>query len=185
MGNTFYCQTRSDEKRYIIQELSFRGHTIWRSEKFWERALTGAVQSAISCHEGVLWDDLEQGPLVDLVISTHNLIFGQIVSLAFTMHELGLEFEEVVYRVQDLCKSFELSEDLCAQVYQSIRTTFEGGQPSETKSPGNQSKISSLVSETVATASIVDQPDASKASTVAETSGDIAALSAFDRAMLS
>lgn len=180
MGNTFYCQTKPDEKRYIVQEHSFRGHTIWRSEKFWERALTGAVRSAISCHEVVLWDDLEQGPLVDLVISTHNLIFGQIVSLAFTMHELGLEFEEVLYRVQDLCKSFELSEDLCAQVYQSIRTTFEEGQPSpEATSLVKETKISHLESGTVVTVSIGDQPDAPKAS------ADIATLSAFDRAMLS
>jgi len=192
MGNTFYCQIKSDEKRYIVREQSFRGHSIWRSEKFWERALTAAVKSALTCQESVVWDDLDQGPLIDLVISTHNLIFGQIVSLAFTMHELGLEFEEVLYRVQDLCKKFELSEDLCAQVYQSIRTTYEISHPIkpgfETLSQTQNVKVTiaappesgneALATTTDNSYKKIEQPQILSAS-------PDAALSSFDKAMMS
>ena len=127
MANTFYQETQdiSKEKVYIMREISFKCHTIWKSEKFWERALTSAVQNQLLSQEGVKWDDLEQSALTDLVISTHNLIFGQLGTLAFTMHELGLEFEEVVYRVQELCKIFELSEDRCFQIRASIVETYD------------------------------------------------------------
>ena len=87
--------------------------------------MTSAVETHMSYQEALKWDDLTQTELTDVVISTHNLIFGQLGSLAFTMHELGMEFQEVMNRVQDLSKKFELSQEQRVQIYQSVLSTFE------------------------------------------------------------
>ena len=124
MSNTFHQSNDSDQKIYLMHHDTIKNHTIWRLEKFWEKSLDSAVKNQISCQPCVKWDDLDQNNLSDLVLSTHNLIFGQLVTLAFTMHELGLEFEEVMYRVRELSRTFQLSEDQTFQLYQSIKSTF-------------------------------------------------------------
>jgi len=126
MANTFHCKSSDGiaVKSYLIHESSVRNHSIWRSEKFWERALMSAVKGQLIFQDPVKWDELDQSVLTDTVISAHNLIFGQLGSLAFTMHELGLEFEEVMFRVRDLSRIFELSEDQCFQLVQSVKSTF-------------------------------------------------------------
>lgn len=70
------------------------------------------------------WDDLTQTALVETVISTHNLIFGQLISLAFTMHELGLGFDEVVIKVDELGKKFDLSEEQRIELLKSVMRNF-------------------------------------------------------------
>ena len=129
MANTFHCHfpgrsIEEGDKQYIMHATSFREHSIWRSFGFWERALDETVRQQLVLQDAVKWDDLGQAQLIENVINTHNLVFSQLASLAFTMHELGLESEEILLKAAELASTFELSEDQQIELYNSIENNF-------------------------------------------------------------
>ena len=138
MANTFYHtlsgipgahdKSLGENKKYIMHVSEFRGHSIWKSPGFWEHALNETVYQQLALQEALKWDDLGQSVLIENVLNTHTLIFGQLASLAFTMHELGLEFEEVVSKVEKLAKVFELSEDQRIELYGNVESNFQEGR---------------------------------------------------------
>ena len=141
MANTFYQLKVVDgvswsaeeslyhirEREYIMHSLNFRTHSIWNSEGFWDLALDSSVKGQLVFHEALRWDDLSQSALVDHVLSTHNLIFGQLSSLALLMYELGLGLEEVSTRAEDLARKFELSEDQRIEIINGVYSSASQG----------------------------------------------------------
>ena len=137
MANTFYRirnmksepllnvngnASSTSAKQYIMHISEFRDHTIWKSSGFWDQALEETVRQQLDLQDALKWDDLGQTILIENVINVHNLIFSQLVSLAFTMHELGLEFHQVVHQVEELARRFELSEDQRIELYMSTES---------------------------------------------------------------
>lgn len=101
-------------KRFLQQESSLRNHVIWRSEGFWDAALMEGLAAELDFREPVVWDELGADELREAVVGNshfqnlfrqpnprifnagiHNIVFGQLGTLAFTMHAVGLSQNEV------------------------------------------------------------------------------------------
>lgn len=116
MANTFYCvreviprfelgesvgnSNESQDNReqlmavptkiYIQREKEIREHRIWRSHRFWEDALQQNVLQQLRLIDSGCWDNMSTAELHESTSGVHNIIFGQLGAMAFTMHELGL-----------------------------------------------------------------------------------------------
>ena len=109
-------------KCYIHKEKKFQEHAVWRKDGFWDVAMLMGVTRQLDRQHGEIecasnqesdhvhsphledpsastlihWDDIEsEEELRDLVVEMHNCIFGQLGSIAFTMHDVGLSMHEV------------------------------------------------------------------------------------------
>jgi hypothetical protein len=132
MGNTFHALVPPDERsprlslsssaidastgnvRYLCSNSSLlRGHPIWRQNGFWEAALDHGVSAQLRgwTAEPVLWDELAPEALREAVVGVHNIVFGQLATISFTMREIGIGREEVEERVLSMCRREELCED--------------------------------------------------------------------------
>jgi hypothetical protein len=94
------------------------------------------------------WDDIEsEVALVETVIELHNCIFGQLGSLALTMHDVGLEVEVVEETVLQLCKATQLTEDQEIQLLRNVRKIFAKDEPmrpsARTNSPSQRPQSAS------------------------------------------
>jgi hypothetical protein len=72
----------------------------------------------------VVWDEMLADTLREAVVDIHNIVFGQLGTLAFTMHEIGLSFEEVQGTILELSRGAQLVEDQEHDLLKSIRKTF-------------------------------------------------------------
>lgn len=81
----------------MLKESTIQQHPIWHGPNFWERCLLEKIYGEISTYlpTPVLWDELSPEMLRETVISIHNIVFGQLGTIAFSMHEIGLDFETV------------------------------------------------------------------------------------------
>jgi len=122
MANTFHKDTSSRE--YLQNEAMLRDHKIWKGSSFWQDALLAGVEQQMDLIDSVKWDDLSQDTLREVVVSVHNIIFGQLGTIAFTMHELGLTLEQVEKNARDMCRLYQLTEDQEQELLASIRATF-------------------------------------------------------------
>lgn len=110
----------------------------------------------------VIWDDMVADTLREAVVDIHNIVFGQLGTLAFTMQEIGLSFEEVQGTILELSRGAQLVEDQEHDLMKSIRKTYNmlhvEGDPSTTALSFEQSNMSqsSAPSEDIATESLVD-----------------------------
>ena len=91
-------------KCYIHKESKIQSHSIWREPGFWDVAmLMGVTHQLDRAHIGpnqpgmaFHWEDIEnEDELREIVMEIHNCIFGQLGSIAFTMHDVGLSLTEV------------------------------------------------------------------------------------------
>ncbi len=82
-------------KRYLQAEAKLNGHPIWRKAGFWELALQEGILAQMDLNERTVWDELNPEALREAVIGVHNIVFGQLGTLSFAMHDLGLSAEEV------------------------------------------------------------------------------------------
>ncbi len=72
----------------------------------------------------ILWDDLTAEQLRETVAGTHNIIFGQLATIAFTMYEIGLTFEEVMVNILEMSRAAELLEEQEHDLVKSICSYF-------------------------------------------------------------
>lgn len=96
-------------KHYIQREEDISQHQLWNKDGFWEDALMIGLKAQLDMMDPVLWDELDTEMLKEKVLGAssssclenqcslalHNMIFGQLGTLAFTMHEMGLPKQEV------------------------------------------------------------------------------------------
>eukprot|EP00595_Chromulina_sp_UTEXLB2642_P002289 CAMPEP_0196764964 /NCGR_PEP_ID=MMETSP1095-20130614/7293_1 /TAXON_ID=96789 ORGANISM="Chromulina nebulosa, Strain UTEXLB2642" /NCGR_SAMPLE_ID=MMETSP1095 /ASSEMBLY_ACC=CAM_ASM_000446 /LENGTH=474 /DNA_ID=CAMNT_0042121979 /DNA_START=958 /DNA_END=2382 /DNA_ORIENTATION=- len=130
MANTFHCITINGEhstegnKLYLLKEDVIKGHSIWHGKGFWEYSLIERLSTELQVNTPVLWDELSPEALREAVVGIHNIVFGQLGTIAFTMHELGLPFEEVQATVLEMCRGAQLIEEQEHDLLRSIRKTF-------------------------------------------------------------
>ena len=122
MANTFHKDTSN--KEYLQNEIILRDHKIWKGSSFWQDALLAGIAQQMDLIESVKWDDLSQDALREVVVSIHNIIFGQLGTIAFTMHELGLTLEQVEKNALTMCRFYQLTEDQEQELLASIKNTF-------------------------------------------------------------
>ena len=161
MANTFHATTGDDTasgsggsgnsgaaKKVLCIE-GVREHPIFGAEGFWDEALNAGVSAQMLnwASEPVLWDELEADALHGAVVAVHNIIFGQLATISFTMREVrgvravlrpprpsrltlstfvrppqvGLSEAEVVARVLEMSRECELSEEQELQLVETIR----------------------------------------------------------------
>jgi hypothetical protein len=91
--------TSAKLKKYIQGDPRLKLHPIWRLTGFWEAALKEGIFLELEKMKPPLaWEELVPEALKELVLALHNLIFGQVATLALTMIEhSGLTREEVIY----------------------------------------------------------------------------------------
>lgn len=87
--------TPSLRREYLQQEPELRDHSIWRAEGFWDAALMEGLSQELDHRDPVLWDELSSESLNEAIIDIHNVVFGQLGTMAFTMHGVGLSALEV------------------------------------------------------------------------------------------
>lgn len=116
-------------RRYLQQEEDIRGHPLWRKEGFWEAALLEGTMSQLDLLEPVHWDELEPDQLREAIINVHNIVFGQLGTLAFAMLDLGLSREEVGERIYSMIEEAQLTEDQSHELLLSINPAFLTSPP--------------------------------------------------------
>jgi hypothetical protein len=100
-GNSIESQENKEQmvavptKIYIQREKEIREHRIWRSHRFWEDALQQNVLQQLRLMDSGCWDSMSSAELHESTSGVHNIIFGQLGAMAFTMHELGLSRQQV------------------------------------------------------------------------------------------
>lgn len=125
MANTFHSQDNDLSSRiYLSKERDISKHPIWLGQGFWESSLMERLSTELQFQPPVNWDDLSQELLRETVVSIHNVVFGQLGTIAFNMHELGLSFEEVQNTILDLSRKFQLVEDQEHELMKLIRNSF-------------------------------------------------------------
>jgi hypothetical protein len=77
--------------------------------------------------ERVRWDELEADVLREKIIAVHNIVFGQLGTIAFTMHEMGLP-QKLVCLPLPAHLSFLLFSDLPSQVERFVMSRAHGAQ---------------------------------------------------------
>jgi hypothetical protein len=132
-------------KHYIQREEDISQHQLWSQDGFWEDALMIGLKAQLDMMDPVLWDDLDSDLLKEkvlgkppppsvlhLLIATlalHNMIFGQLGTLAFTMHEMGLP--ELDVGTSSSCSPHRSSLASAPQVEKLILSLSEGAQLGE------------------------------------------------------
>lgn len=86
---------KNDVKHYLQREPDIVHNLIWKSDQFWEDSLSIGLSEQLEMMERVRWDELEADVLKERIIAIHNMIFGQLGTIAFTMHEMGLPRKHV------------------------------------------------------------------------------------------
>ena len=103
----------------------------------------------------------------------HNIIFAQLSTIAFTMKELGLGYEEVLVTILEMSRSHQLVEEQEHELIRCVRRTF-GVNPvarGSTVAP-SVSDATGLVDTNISAKSIqavdvtVDEPDLSTPNSV-------------------
>eukprot|EP01035_Chromulina_nebulosa_P019370 gene19370-25237_t len=155
MANTFHCITVNGEhsvegnKLYLLKEDVIKGHSIWHGKGFWEYSLIERLSTELQVNTPVLWDELSPEALREAVVGIHNIVFGQLGTIAFTMHELGLPFEEVQATVLEMCRGAQLVEEQEHDLLKSIRRTFNITSKNNNASIWNDSADYRNVLETI------------------------------------
>lgn len=86
---------KSDTKHYLQREPDIAHNLIWKSDQFWEDSLSIGLSEQLDMMDKVRWDELDADILKEKIIAIHNMIFGQLGTIAFTMHEMGLSRRQV------------------------------------------------------------------------------------------
>lgn len=115
---------------YLQQDPCLRNHSIWRQEGFWDSALFIGIAAELDHREAVLWDDLPVETLREEVVGIHNIVFGQLGTMAVTMHEVGLSHVEVAKKLTKMSRLAQLNEDQIFELLKTARSTFQTKSPS-------------------------------------------------------
>eukprot|EP00604_Paraphysomonas_vestita_P001008 CAMPEP_0174819188 /NCGR_PEP_ID=MMETSP1107-20130205/2281_1 /TAXON_ID=36770 /ORGANISM="Paraphysomonas vestita, Strain GFlagA" /LENGTH=614 /DNA_ID=CAMNT_0016032233 /DNA_START=570 /DNA_END=2414 /DNA_ORIENTATION=- len=122
-------EDEDDVKHYIQREEAICQHNIWSKDGFWEDALLIGLKAQLDMMEPVLWDELDSEQLKEKVLALHNMIFGQLGTLAFTMHEMGLPKHEVEKLILSLSEGAQLGEDQQLELMKSISISYRSQSP--------------------------------------------------------
>lgn len=109
-----------DSKRYLQSDHRLVRHKIWRKPGFWEEALKESVYAQLGPHISLKWDEMNFEELREAISCVHNVLFGQLGTLSFSMLQQGLTKDEVVEHVLNMSKKFQLTEDQEYELIMSI-----------------------------------------------------------------
>ena len=160
MANTFHLKhpesiiLDNDERHYILKSDEIKTHPIWRSKGFWEYSLMERISTDLQYGVPVLWDEMSSDGLREAVISIHNIVFGQLGAIAFTMHELGLTYNEVVHTIIDMSNEFQLVEEQEYDLIISIRRTYNLNIPT-IQTPPKRRTVSSISDTTIGIPAVI------------------------------
>lgn len=116
-------QDEGRRREYLLA--CIRGHPWWQSQQVWKQALKLNVEHELrQCPQQRPWESLSSEALRGQVLRVHNLIFGQLGSLAFHMLECGVPREEVRAFIREMCEKTQMGDE---QV-QALMETAVGGR---------------------------------------------------------
>lgn len=124
IDNEIGSDSTKSNRHYVQNESEINQHELWHTLGFWDDALSHGLREQITMMEPVQWDELEPEVLKEKVAAIHNILFGQLGTLAFTMHEMGLEKSYVQSLVMNLGKASQLGDDLQRELLKSINISF-------------------------------------------------------------
>ena len=84
-----------ENKKYLQSDHRLLRHKIWKKPGFWEEALKESVFAQLGPHVSTKWDEMNTEELREVVSGVHNILFGQLGTLSFSMLQQGLTKEEV------------------------------------------------------------------------------------------
>jgi hypothetical protein len=128
-------------KHYLQSEPEIAQNLIWKGDQFWEDALTIGMTEQLELMERIRWDELEADTLREKILGkpthpphplslvlillwlvVHNIIFGQLGSIAFTMHEMGIPQKQVEKFIMSRSQGAQLGRDQQIELLNSIRS---------------------------------------------------------------
>lgn len=103
-------QDEQPKREYLLA--CVHGHAWWQSRQVWKEALTLNVEHELSqCPQQRPWESLPSDALRGQVLRVHNLIFGQLGSLALHMLECGVVREEMRAFVREMCEQTQMGAE--------------------------------------------------------------------------
>ncbi|ETV94307.1 hypothetical protein, variant [Aphanomyces invadans] len=109
MAQTFYC-IHKQTKHYLLTNLVM--HPMWQTAHFWGDAVLLSIGEELSRHPmDTPWQCLSAPARAALVVTVHNVVFGQLTTFVYNMAAFRLSRRQIRQFVQNVAFSFELSED--------------------------------------------------------------------------
>ncbi|ETV70069.1 hypothetical protein, variant 1 [Aphanomyces astaci] len=109
MAQTFYC-THKHKQHYLLPNLVL--HPLWQTAHFWGDAVLLGIGEELSRHSfDTPWQCLSASARAALVVTVHNVVFGQLSTFVYNMASFRLSRHQIRQFVQTVALSFELSED--------------------------------------------------------------------------
>lgn len=121
MIQTFYLQTQDEQQVYLKST-----HDIWKMPEFWGEALLLGVslelkKSTTLSHEK--WFHLTPTKRTEVVLTVHNIVFGQLGTLVHNMSTFGrLGRDQIQQFSSHVVISFDLTEDQWLTLQSQIET---------------------------------------------------------------
>nr|CCA14025.1 conserved hypothetical protein [Albugo laibachii Nc14] len=114
----------------VYLQVEVKQHVIWKSPKFWEKALLLAIGEELQrSSPSVSWECLPSGipksenvyTREEAVSHVHNIIFGQLGSFTLSMLEFGIPLAQIETFIETMCDANELTEEQRFQLRKSLR----------------------------------------------------------------
>jgi hypothetical protein len=121
-------QDEEPKREYLLA--CIRGHPWWQSQQVWKQALKLNVEHELSQYpQQRPWESLSSEALRGQVLRVHNLIFGQLGSLALHMLECGVVREEMRAFIREMCAKTQVGEEQVQALMEAAVTV--GGRMEE------------------------------------------------------
>jgi len=121
-------QDEEPKREYLLA--CVRGHPWWQSQQVWKQALKLNVEHELrQCPLQRSWESLPSEALRGQVLRVHNLIFGQLGSLALHMLECGVAREEVKAFIREMCEKMQVGFEQVQALMEAV--VLVGGRVEE------------------------------------------------------
>lgn len=124
MIQTFYLTAASgagDQKVYL--HASLLDHAVWSFPQYWGNALLLSVGEELSKNpQEIPWHILPSQERTQLVLSVHNIVFGQVTSFIYHMATFGFSRKQIFQYAQNVCFAYEMAEDQRIALFSSVQS---------------------------------------------------------------
>jgi hypothetical protein len=123
LSQTYFCEEKGNKgeivKKYILDGI--RDNKWLSSYEFWENVINHMIQKEIKKNEEINKNKND----IDKKINNNNIFFSQIFSYTNNMVEFNINKEGVQPFVENICKKYELDNDMVNAIEMNINKKFE------------------------------------------------------------
>jgi len=107
-------------KQYLLQEINH--HDIWSDKNFWQDLLQVAISEEYAlCSQDIPWYKLNFDELNEVTARIHNIIFGQLASIALNMYQLGISKQTTREFISVMCHHYGIGDEQHIYILRSVQ----------------------------------------------------------------